>query len=307
MKCDEAKSAIPLFLYNELSFDDEDRLESHLAECDICRRELAKEQLLHRAVDQAELGVTSDFLMQARQQLRAGIAASSEAPHSHWREFFERLNFRWHVPTVMQPIGAVALVALGFFGAHLVPPELAGRFSPAAVAGIPVASRVRYVEPETAGRVRIVIEETQQKTLTGNVDDDNIQTLLLGAAKDPNDPGLRVESVDLLMRHPENIEIRDALLYNLEHDSNPGVRLKALEGLKGYAQQPEVRSALAQILLADKNPGVRTQAIDLLIQQNNEDRLTGVLQELMRKEENGYVRLRCEKALHEMRASPGTF
>jgi hypothetical protein len=306
MKCDEAKSAIPLFLYNELSFDEEDRLESHLADCASCRLELAREKLLHRAMDQAELGVTSDFLLEARQQLRAGIAAVSEAPHSSWRGFFERLNFRWHVPSVLQPIGAVALVALGFFGAHLVPPELAGRFSSAGVAGIPVGSRVRYVEPEAAGRVRIVFEETQQKTLSGNVDDDNIQTLLLGAAKDPNDPGLRVESVDLLMQHPESTEIRDALLYNLQHDSNAGVRLKALEGLKGYARQPEVRSALVHVLQADKNPGVRTQAIDLLI-QHDEDQLTGVLQELLRKEDNGYVRLRCEKALHEMRASPGTF
>jgi hypothetical protein len=307
MKCDEAKSAIPLFLYNELPFDEEDALESHLDECESCRRELAHERLLHRAFDQTELSVTSDFLMQARQQLRSGIAEAHEGRQgSPWGRFLSRLNFRWHMPTVMQPLGALALIAIGFFGAHLLPPELAGRFSPAGVAGIPVTSRVRYVEPDTAGKVQIVIEETQQRTLSGNVDDDNIQRYLLAAAKDPTDPGLRGESVDLLMRHPESIEIRDALLYNLQHDANAGVRLKALEGLKGYGQEPEVRKALSHVLLADKNPGVRTQAIDLLIQQNN-DHMTGLLQELMRKEENGYVRLRCEKALQEMRASPGTF
>ena len=307
MKCDEAKSAIPLFLYSELSFDEEDRLESHLDECESCRQELARERLLHRAVDQVELGVTADFLMQARQQLRTGIARANEGSHSlSFGRFLERLNFRWHMPTVMHPLGAVALIAIGFFGAHLLPPELTGRFSPAGVPGVPVTSRVRYVEPETAGRVQIIVEETQQKTLSGSVDDDNIQRLLLTAAKDPTDPGLRGESVDMLMRHSGSTEVRDALLYNLQHDDNAGVRLKALEGLKGYAQDAEVRTALAHVLLADKNPGVRTQAIDLLI-QHNEDQLTGVLQELMRKEENGYVRLRCEKALREMRASPGTF
>jgi HEAT repeat protein len=96
------------------------------------------------------------------------------------------------------------------------------------------------------------------------------------------------------------------LLNALQHDSNPGVRLKALEGLKNLSADPQVRQVLAQVLLADDNAGVRTQAIDLLI-QHKEDRMVGVLQELMRKEDNGYIRLRCQKALHEMNASVETY
>jgi hypothetical protein len=46
--------------------------------------------------------------------------------------------------------------------------------------------------------------------------------------------------------------------------------------------------------------------IDLLIQHKN-DNLVGMLQELMRKEDNGYVRMRCQRALHEMNASVETF
>src|SRR5262249_21689431 len=130
--------------------------------------------------------------------------------------------------------------------------------------------------------------------------------LLLAAAKDPSDPGLRVESVDLLKGRSESAEIRRALLYALQHDSNPGVRLKALDGLKGFAEDPETRKTLTQVLLADKNPGVRTQVIDLLIQHKN-DNMVGVLQELMRKEDNGYVRMRCQRALSEMNASVETF
>ena len=97
-----------------------------------------------------------------------------------------------------------------------------------------------------------------------------------------------------------------ALLYALQHDTNPGVRLKALEGLRGTANDSETRKALAAVLLKDENPGVRTQAIDLLIQKK-EPSMVGVLQEVMRKEDNDYVRLRCQKALHEMKASVDTF
>ena len=162
------------------------------------------------------------------------------------------------------------------------------------------------MEPAGAGKVQIVLEETRQRVLSGRVEDQSIQNLLLAAARDPQDAGLRVESVDLLKSGPDSAEVRNALLYALQHDSNPGVRLKALDGLKNSAADAQVRQVLTQVLLHDDNPGVRTQAIDLLI-QHKEDRMVGLLQELMRKEDNGYVRLRCKKALHEMNASVETY
>src|SRR5450755_3214086 len=130
--------------------------------------------------------------------------------------------------------------------------------------------------------------------------------LLLTAAKDPSDAGLRVESVNLLKNQPQSAVIRSALLYAVQHDSNAGVRLKALDGLKNFSDDPETRRVLTQVLLTDKNPGVRTQVIDLLVKQKNEN-MVGVLQELMHTENNGYVRMRCERALHDMNASVETF
>jgi hypothetical protein len=161
---------------------------------------------------------------------------------------------------------------------------------------------VRYVEPTAAGKVQIVIDETRQRVLSGNLEDQSIQRLLLTAAKDPSDAGLRVESVDLLKSRPQSAEVRSALLYAVQHDANAGVRLKALDGLKDFADDPETRKTLTQVLLKDDNPGVRTQVIDLLIQHHSNG-MVGVLQELMMKEDNGYIRMRCQKALHEMNAS----
>jgi hypothetical protein len=130
--------------------------------------------------------------------------------------------------------------------------------------------------------------------------------LLLTAAKDPSDAGLRVESVDLLKNNPQSAEIRTALVYALEHDSNAGVRLKALDGLKQFAEDPNTRQALTHVLLTDDNPGVRTQVIDLLVQRHTEA-MVGVLQELMEKDDNGYIRMRSQKVLQEMNASAETY
>jgi len=197
------------------------------------------------------------------------------------------------------------MLAIGFFGARMTPASFPGSFRSAGLVE-PASSRVRYVEPVGSGRVQIVVDETTQRTLSGNLDDQSIQRLLLTAAKDPSDAGLRVESVNLLKSQPQSAAVRSALLYAVQHDSNAGVRLKALDGLKDFADDPETRQTLTQVLLKDDCPGVRTQVIDLLI-QHHADSMVGVLQEVMGKEQNGYIRMRCQRALHDMNASAETY
>jgi anti-sigma factor RsiW len=305
MTCQEAKYHFPLFLYGELSFDEEELVETHLDGCDACRRELARERAFQAAFHDVSLRPSDDLLEHSREQLQRSLAAHPQR-EGWWQKLLQGFTIRVHpIPSGLQPIGALALVAMGFFGARMLPSG--ALTSTTQNAGLtPMTSRVRYVEPEQAGKVQVVIEETRERVLSGKVDDQNIQNLLLAAARDSQDAGLRVDSVNLLKSSRECPEVRGALIYALQHDSNPGVRLKALEGLKNSAADPQVRQVLTQVLLSDDNAGVRTQAIDLLI-SHKEDRMVGVLQELMRKEDNGYVRMRCQKALHEMNASVETY
>jgi HEAT repeat protein len=205
-----------------------------------------------------------------------------------------------------KPVSALTLIALGFFGARVLPTE-GGRTSQLGLAETgPVASRVRFVEPGESGRVQIVVEETRQRTLSGGMDDDGIRSLLLRAARESSDPGVRVETMDLLKGQPQSQDVRKALLHALRQDTNAGVRLKALEALRPSAGDSDVRQALAEALLKDDNPGVRTQAVDLLTQKR-EPELVGVLQELMTRENNDYVRMKCQRVLADMNASAESF
>jgi hypothetical protein len=302
MKCEEAKTILPLFLYGELSFEEEERLEAHIDECDACRGALAREKSLFKSLDAAEMVPSQSLLEQSRAELRQRLAESVPVRTSFWAKFREGFTIHFHfAPGLKQPVGALAMLAAGFFGAKMLPPSLLGSFRSAGLVE-PATSRVRYVEPVGSGKVQIVVDETRQRVLSGNLDDQSIQRLLLTAAKDPSDAGLRVESVDLLKSRPQSAEVRKALLYAVRHDSNAGVRLKALDGLKEFADDPETRQTLTQVLLKDDNPGVRTQVIDLLIQHHPAS-MVGVLQELMGKEDNGYIRMRCQRALHDMNAS----
>jgi hypothetical protein len=225
---------------------------------------------------------------------------------SWWDKFREGFTIRFHfAPGLAQVAGAAVMLALGFVTARVAPNSLLGNFHSAGLVD-PATSRVRYVEPTSPGQVQIVIDETRQRVLSGSLEDQSIQRLLLTAAKDPSDAGLRVESVDLLKNNSQSAEIRKALVYALQHDSNAGVRLKALDGLKEFAGDPETRQALTGVLLKDDNPGVRTQVIDLLVKEHT-DTMVGVLQELMAKEDNSYIRMRCQKLLQEMNASVETY
>jgi anti-sigma factor RsiW len=308
MTCEEAEKNLALLLYGELSFEEEELVEVHVDECAACRKALARERAMFAALDSVELVPSAAALAESRAELRRRLelaAAPSGLAHvrnsGFWDKIREGFTIHFHfAPGLAQVAGAAAMLALGFLTARVTPHSLGG-FGSSEV--MPLASsRVRYVEPVSPGRVQIVLDETRQRVLSGSVDDEAIQRLLLTAAKDPSDAGLRVESVDLLKNNSQSAEIRHALVYSLEHDPNAGVRLKALDGLKQFAEDPDTRKALTQVLLKDDNPGVRTEVIDLLVQRHT-DAMVGVLQELMEKEDNGYIRMRCQKVLQEMNAS----
>jgi hypothetical protein len=306
MKCEDLRKSLPLFLYGELSFEDEEQLEVHIDECDACRDALAREKLLFKSLDAAEIVPSAELLADCRAQLRQRLEHAAPERASFWDKIRQGFTINFHfAPGIMQPIGALAMLAIGFFGARVTPASFLGSLHSAGLVD-PGSSRVRYVEPMGSGRVQIVVDETTQRTLSGTLEDQSIQRLLLTAAKDPSDAGLRVESVNLLKNQPQSAEVRSALLDVVQHDSNAGVRLKALDGLKDFADDPETRKTLAKVLLKDDCPGVRTQVIDLLI-QHHADSMMGVFQEVMGKEQNGYIRMRCQRALHDMNASAETY
>lgn len=306
--CLEARAQLDLLLYGELSFDEENRIETHMDGCPDCRAALDREKALHAAFDGVAIEPPASLLRECRADLAARLNLEHEAPQPHvtwWDRMTMSLSGSG---MVLRPAGALALVALGFFGA---------RFSGIGpVAGMSEAgmARVRDVRPDANGRVQITLDETRQRIVSGGLDEQPIRDLLMEAVRDPNDPGLRADSVDLLNSRvntpAQSAEIRDALVYTLQHDENTGVRFKAMEGLKTFAQEPEVRKALSETLLTDANAGIRSRAIDLLTQgsgDNLDRQVIGTLQELMRREDNAGIKQRCQRVLASFNASPGIY
>ena len=301
MKCDTVVDLIPLYYYGELTPAQEEEVEAHVFECSACKKELDLHEQITQTLDNYRVEPVSLSALECRRQLMDTIRReeSSEPKQSWWTLLWQPIR------VTLRPVGALALLALGFFAGQRQFFDMTPGNNSAAMAE-PVFSAVRSVQADASGGIQIALDETRRRTVKGSLDDDRIARLLLAAARDEANPGLRVESIEILKNYSESDQVRAALIQALTHDANPGVRLKALEGLKQMASHPEVRKTLAQVLQKDDNAGVRIQAIDLLVQQRD-DAIVGILQRLVGREDNNYVRMRCKNALEEMNASVGTF
>jgi hypothetical protein len=301
MKCAEIIEQFPFYSYGEVSSEVEERIESHLAECTNCRQAFAKHRSLMEALDQREDVAEAALLTACRVDLRRCLAAEPTRTAGGWLERLRHLS-QFHIPLRI-PVGAMALVALGWLGARYTPEKFGGMR-----AGLtqPMFSNVQSIEPGDSGKIQIAVDEIQRRVVTGDLAEPRIQKLLLNAVREESNPGVRVESIGVLKNSADSEEVRQALIDAVSHDPNAGVRLKALEGLKQYAGDATVRKTLADVLLKDDNPGVRVQAIDVLT-AHHDDSIVGVLQDVIQKEDDGYIRTRARDLLQTMKASVGTY
>lgn len=315
MTCASVRHLATLYLYGELVPEQEEQLEAHVDGCPACAGEIEAARALGRVLDTRSLDVSPSLLVECRQSLSEEIQ-HVDGPAGGWA------TMRGTLHSFMNPViglrhlaAAAALVVLGFMAARVttktsLAPDITSSTGgvPASLAPSPdaVVSGIRSVQPGPSGAVRISLDETLSRVVTGKPSDASIQDYLLAAAEDVTNPGLRVDSIEILKDHSGSLRVRSALVRALMTDPNPGVRLKALEGLERLSTEVEIRRAMTRALVFDDNPGVRIRVIDLLTKDHDAD-LVGVLQTQVQNERNNYVRLRCQDALRQMNASAGAF
>jgi hypothetical protein len=310
MNCDSVSKLIPLYFYGELTPDEEDRVEDHLHECAECTAALSRQRAIAAALNEREEEVPVLLLEDCRMDLMAAIQGGAprleKTSKSPWKLFLEAMGSTFSsLHRLQRPVGAAALIALGFMASRFTAGTPSANLIPTSTPSDDVIATVRSVRPDSSGRVQIAFDETRRRTVSGAMEDQNIQKLLLTAAHEEN-PAVRVESMGLLKERTGSAEVRDELLNAVVNDANVGVRLEALKGLKPLMTDATVRKSLYQVLKNDENPAVRMQVVDLLV-SHRDDSMVSVLQDVVQKEDNNYIRLKLQKALKDMNASIGTF
>src|SRR5712692_8885480 len=310
--CEQVQSQIAWYLYNELDAEERNVVEEHLESCQACAAELERQKaFLVKLSERRTLEPSAALVAECRHdlmrsiyradRLRQGSVLARQNPMRVLGEAWRAIWSWW------RPIAVASTVAMAFVGGWWIRGAQSGGgrpVNPPSEASIANISAVN-LDP-SQGRVQISYDEVRPRTENGTVQDPRIQRLLVYAAKSYANPGVRLDTVDILKERAGDREIRNTLLYLIAHDQNDGVRLKALDGLKQYTHDPEVRQALIAVLTKDDNPGMRVQVIDLLTASQDRS-LVGILQGVAQKEANNYVRMRCQNALREMNASVETF
>ena len=303
MTCPEVQNKLSLYLYGELDFREEERLEEHVGICAACEQALAREKEWHAAANAGRADVPLALLEQCRQNLKSAIGAShARGGQPSWLAWLHSAGFvpRWSMRLAV----ASFLVFAGFSAGRFIdrngwPGAASARIDSMGLID-PANARIRDVAPAENNRVRIVFD--QEQSISGPVDSAEMRRWLLAAAKEQQDPGVRVDSVEMLNEQAGR-EIRDALLESARHDPNAAVRLKAVEGLARYRDDAATRDGMVLVLQHDDNPGVRSKAIDVLAplsaQNVNISReVAGALADVMRSDQqDDYVRLRCAQIL----------
>jgi Putative zinc-finger len=316
MKCEWVRENIVLHVYGELADDARHELEQHVARCADCAAELKAEQEFHallshhRATDPLINGPTPNLLAASRMRLQEALETAQQGAWWHRLAFDPAI---WLRQVRFSPALASAILIVGFAGGVGTTYRIYGTrpagpiisqdkdkpqpaLTDASITGIESVTQ----EPGT-NQISIKYNTTSTQEAQGSLNDQRIQQLLLYAARNNFNSGVRMDSVGLLTQNPKDTQFREALIYALQSDPNPGVRFKALDGLGPYVKEDtRVRDSLLQALVSDTNPGVRTEALRLLEPVKADGSVRGVLMTLAAKDSSQYIRSQARTLLAQL-------
>jgi hypothetical protein len=305
MNCDWVEKNIQLYIYDELADDARYELEQHVGCCGDCAKELKSARELHSVLSRLPVQEPSpNLLASSRMKLQESLEGTEQSG------FWRRLVFdpwAWWREVRFAPAVAAVIFIVGFAGGIGGTYQVMKNHQPIDnnPSTPPVESSVSGIRSITqepgSNQVRIKYDSVSSQEAQGSLNDQRIQQLLLFAARNNYNSGVRMDSVDLLSHQPQGTRAREALLYALRYDSNPGVRLKALDALGSYVKDDvRVRDGVLEVLLHDSNQGLRTNALHLLGPVRADSSVRAVMQQLADGDHNLYIRSQARTVLAQL-------
>jgi len=309
MKCEWVRENIVLQVYGELADDARHELEQHVLRCADCAAELKAEQEFYALLSQDRAADPSpNLLASSRMRLQEALETAKQGG------IFSRLALdpaNWLRQVKFSPALASAILILGFaggvgatyriYGSHEQPGVTAVNHSTAAPSDASIAGINSVVQEPGTNQVSIKYSTVVPQEVQGSLNDQKIQQLLLYAARNNYNSGVRVDSVDLLAQRSGDLQVREALMYALQNDSNPGVRLKSLSALGNYVKDDtNVRDAVLRALVNDSNSGVRIEALRLIEPVKADGSVRGVLMALAAKDQSTYIKSQARTMLAQL-------
>jgi hypothetical protein len=316
MKCEWVRQNILFYVYNEVEDDARFEVEQHLARCTDCAKELQVTREFQKTLSEMPVAEpTPNLLAASRMRLQEGLETARQG--GMWRRLILEPT-TWLRQLRMAPSLTAIIFMVGFGGGIAatynvvatrssggitgsIEPGNGSSVSPQPVESSAIAGIRSVTQEPNSNRVSIKYDTVLTQEARGSLNDQRIQQLLLFAARNNYNSGVRMDSVDLLTQTPDDIRVREALMYALQNDTNPGVRLKALDGLSGFVRRdPLVRDGILRALISDTNSGVRMQALHLVEPMKADSNVRSVLSKLSKTDQNASIRSQAHTMLAQM-------
>jgi hypothetical protein len=307
MNCNWVQQNVVLYVYDELADDARHELEQHIARCRDCAAEVESTRKFRTEFAQFPSQEPSpSFLAASRMRLQEALETAEQGG------WWSRLVFdpvHWLNQVRFAPALAAAIFIIGFAGGIAATYKIKPRVDVASTGnGTNVPAQLGSIggiesvaQQPGSNEVTIKYQTVSPQEKRGALSDPDVQQLLLYAARNNYNPGLRLQSVDLLTQQHSNTHVREALLYAMRYASNTGIRLKALDSLGPYVKDDvQVRDAMLESLMSDANPAMRIEALRLLEPARGDSSVRIVLQRLAEKDENRYIRSRARTLVGQL-------
>jgi hypothetical protein len=302
------------YLYGDLSGQEIAQFDAELKSNSRLREVLEAEQRFDSAMPiGTQPQIDADRIAGNRWLLRQNLQRENRTRFSlsHWLE--ELSNRR--MTLMFQGAAMAATFVLGILIATPAAVENPGQGSQQLLAA--VSSPLEFIGDEdyeifqfkvnnydaSTGDIDLSFSLASETRLTGNVADQNINSLMAVALQGVIDSGSRLDTIDALQGVISGNRVSQALVHVLMNDQNPGVRYQAVLSLVELANQDHVREALRYALSEDVNQGVRVEAFQALVNYPDDETLS-LFRQKMEVDSNEYIRAQARSIVEEFDNGP---
>jgi len=340
VQCGNFEDLAVLYVAGELLAEERTGIEEHARSCGMCADTLLREMrlcgaILARGEAAGKLDGSGLLLARCRSELaealddhEAGIRKPGWrgllSPGGWGAELRRALAFHpgWSVASLLLAgaLGGTMLRAwyreasLPLPGKPVMTVSAAPRLSDRDLETMGIAGIHWEPESSAAPEVEVQMLSRQPVVVQGTPDDAEIRRVLTYVVEHGQrfDPGVRLDSLDVLRTRVADPRVRAALRTAARRDGNPAVRLKAIEALSGFGADPAVQRTILEALAEDDNSGVRIEAVNALLAALGNAEVQAmamapqgfeVLRDRERNDPNGYVRLRSARVLSRLASS----
>jgi hypothetical protein len=313
------KKLIDEYFFGEIDSQEKIVLEEHLKGCELCRYQfnsvkMLKESLLKESLPEPDENILKEVRNELRMHLR-----SVRLKKSFWEVIREKITSSFFI-TPQLATAAFSFLIIGLVSGYLIfhssgmlhytlenqQPQNFNR--QAMLSGDTKISNIRLINKNVEdGTVEFSFDAVKPVHIKGKIDDPQVQNILMYSMLNEDNPGTRLNTINLINSSGESRQdndIKNAILSVVKYDNNQGVRQEAMKLLGKFKFDDEIKKTLLYVLQNDSSSGMRIEAMNRLVEANktgnlfNEEDLQ-IFRQKMQQDNNNYIRYQAKTVLKE--------